>query len=128
MEKQRWSVIIWKSQGEEFECAKFLDNMKEVETWVRNLDRRNHSFSLPTTTDKFYPDFVCRLKDKRILVVEYKGKDRWSNDDSKEKRAIGKMWAELSGGKCLFVMPEGPDMDAINQCIKEDTTRRRKKA
>lgn len=117
-----------KPQGEEFECAKFLDNMKEVETWVRNLDRRNHSFSLPTTTDKFYPDFVCRLKDKRILVVEYKGKDRWSNDDSKEKRAIGKMWAELSGGKCLFVMPEGPDMDAINQCINEDTTRRRKKA
>jgi len=31
-----------------------------------------HSFWLQTSTDKFYPDFVCKLKDGRVVVVEYK--------------------------------------------------------
>jgi len=38
-----------------------------------------HSFWLQTSTDRFYPDFVCKLRDGRILGVEYKGHDRWSN-------------------------------------------------
>lgn len=70
-------------------------------------------FWLQTATDKFYPDFVCRLKDGRLLVVEYKGADRWSNDDSKEKRRLGELWELKSGGKCLFVMPKGKDFGAI---------------
>jgi len=71
--------------GEEFLCAQTLDQMDEVEFWVRNLERQEKfSFWLQTSTDKFYPDFVCKLKDGRYLVVEYKGADRWSNDDSKE--------------------------------------------
>jgi len=97
-----------KNIGEEYECACYLDDLEEMDVWVRNLDKDpDYSFWLQTSTDKFYPDFVCRLKDGRILVVEYKGGDRWSNDDSKEKRAIGKIWAELSGGTCLFIMPNG---------------------
>ena len=35
----------------------------------------------------------CNLKDGRYLVAEYKGADRWSNDDSKEKRRLGELWA-----------------------------------
>ncbi len=106
-----------KESGEEWECARCLDEMPEVEVWVRNLDRRENSFWLQTSDDKFYPDFVCRLKDGRILVVEYKSEDRWSNDDSKEKRALGEMWAKLSGGKCLFVMPKGMNWNAIRECV-----------
>ena len=106
-------------KGEEFECALFLDQLPEVETWVRNLERQpERSFWLPTATDRFYPDFVCKLKDGRILVVEYKGGDRWSNDDSKEKRRLGELWAERSGGKCLFAMPNGTDRTAITAVIK----------
>jgi type III restriction enzyme len=90
-------------RGEEFNCAVFLDNLPEVKTWVRNLERRpNHSFWLQTSTDRFYPDFVCLLNDGRYLVVEYKGEDRWSNEDSREKRIIGEVWAKRSDGKCLF--------------------------
>ena len=73
-------------EGEQFLCAEFIDQMEEVEFWVRNLERQqNFSFWLQTATDKFYPDFVCKLKDGRYLVIEYKGADRWSNDDSKRK-------------------------------------------
>jgi len=104
--------------GEEFNCAVFLDSLPEVKFWVRNLERRpNHSFWLQTSTDRFYPDFVCLLNDWCYLVVEYKGEDRWSNDDSREKRIIGEVWAKRSEGKCLFVMPKGIDLSTIKKVI-----------
>lgn len=99
-----------KPDGEEFDCAVFLDSLPEVKFWVRNLPgpgRETTSFWLQTSTDKFYPDFVCLLADGRILVVEYKNATDWSNDDSKEKRALGELWAERSGGTCVFYMPKG---------------------
>jgi type III restriction enzyme len=103
-----------KNSGEEFECAVFIDQMPQVKSWVRNIERRpDSSFWLQTSTDRFYPDFVTFLDDGRILVVEYKGADRWSNDDSKEKRAVGELWAQRSKGRCLFAMPKGKDWDAI---------------
>lgn len=107
-----------KDEGEEFRCAEFLDRLPEVEFWVRNLERKQTSFWLPTSTDRFYPDFVAKLTDGRFLVVEYKGEDRWSNDDSGEKRRIGALWEEKSHGTCLFVMPKGPDLEAIRAKLR----------
>jgi type III restriction enzyme len=61
-------------KGEEFECALFIDQLPGVETWVRNLERQpERSFWLPTATDRFYPDFVCKLKDGRILGNRIQG-------------------------------------------------------
>lgn len=101
--------------GEEFECAQFLDQLPEVNYWVKNIERRpGFSFWLPTATDKFYPDFICLLRDGRILVVEYKGEDRWSNADSEEKRQVGELWEARSGGKCLFIMPKGKQLGEIS--------------
>ena len=103
-----------KSDGEEFRCAEFIDRLPEVKFWVRNLERKPlHAFWLQTSTDKFYPDFVCLLNDGRYLVVEYKGRQLWSADDAKEKREIGELWEARSGGSCLFIMPNGPDFGAI---------------
>jgi len=105
--------------GEEFNCAVFLDRLPEVKYWVRNLERRReHSFWLQTSTDRFYPDFVCMLNDGRYLVVEYKGEDRWSNDDSREKRTVGEVWAKCSQSKCLFVMPRGQNLGVIREALK----------
>jgi type III restriction enzyme len=104
----------FKSKGEEFQCAQLLDSHPKVKRWVRNLEGRpQHSFWLQTSTDRFYPDFVCELTNGHFLVVEYKGFDRWSDDDSKEKRTIGNKWEALSDGDCLFLMPQGPDWNAI---------------
>ncbi|HQL96242.1 MAG TPA: restriction endonuclease subunit R, partial [Candidatus Hydrogenedentes bacterium] len=112
-------VYDLKAEGEEYECACFLDSMDEVAYWVRNIERRPEaSFWLQTSTDKFYPDFVCKLRDGRVLVVEYKGEDRWSNDDSREKRLIGGLWEERSGGACLFIMPRGKDFAAIKAKVR----------
>ncbi len=103
-----------KAEGEEYQCAQLLDNHPKVKRWVRNLEGRpKHSFWLQTSTDRFYPDFVCELVDGRFFVVEYKGFDRWSDDDSKDKRAIGQTWEDKSDGACVFIMPKGPDWNAI---------------
>jgi len=94
-----------KAQGEEYECAKAIDSLPEVKYWIRNLVRRDQaSFWLPLAHNRFYPDFVCELKDGRMLVVEYKGEAYASNDDSAEKRAVGELWAKFSQGRCLFIM------------------------
>jgi type III restriction enzyme len=96
-----------KSQGEEFECAKLLDLMPEVKHWVRNIEQQQQfSFWLPTATDYFYPDFVAELHDGRLFVVEYKGEAYATNDDSREKRAVGQAWARAGGGQGVFLMAE----------------------
>jgi type III restriction enzyme len=91
---------------EEFECAVQLDQWAQagrIRFWVRNLVRREAcSFFLQKAGGRFYPDFVCLLPDDRVLVVEYKGADRWR--DAADDRQIGELWAELSAGRCQFVM------------------------
>ena len=109
-----------KSEGEEHQCAQYIDSLHEVNVWARNLERRpSHAFWLQTSTDRFYPDFVCRLSDGRYLVVEYKGEHLWTNEDSRENRDIGGLWGDRSDGKCLFIMPRGKDFEAIRAKIHE---------
>lgn len=104
---------------EEFKCAQYLDSLPEVKFWARNLSRRTTSFRLQTSTDWFYPDFIALLNDGRVLVVEYKGK-AWSEmKDSEEKRDLGAVWESRSHGKCLFIMPNGADLESIGKKIQK---------
>ncbi|NHQ60113.1 hypothetical protein G9409_05835 [Chlorobium sp. BLA1] len=81
---------------------------------MSNIKRREfHSFWPQTASDRFYPDFVCKLKNGRFLVVEYKPERAWSDDDAREKRALGELWEKRSNGTCLFVMPKGRDLAGI---------------
>lgn len=103
---------------EEFKCAHYLDGLPEVEFWVRNLLRKAKSFRLQTSKDWFYPDFLCQLKDGRVLAVEYKGKHLYDAADAEEKRAVGAVWASRSGGRCLFAMPTEGDFSTIAKIVK----------
>lgn len=97
--------IIGSMNDEEVLCAQELDRQPLVQTWIRNLERKPQtSFWLPTSTDRFYPDFVAKLTDGRLLVVEYKGEDRAENKDTKEKAFVGNLWARLSQGKGVFLL------------------------
>lgn len=96
---------------EEFECACWLDIQAQqghIQFWVRNLVRREGcSFFLQKADGRFYPDFLCQLPGKdgnpgRIFAVEYKGADRWLS--AEDDRLIGGLWANLSEGRCRFVM------------------------
>jgi type III restriction enzyme len=104
--------------GEEFRCAQALDSLPQARFWVRNVARHPASFWLPTASGRFYPDFVARLTDGRLLVAEYKGELLAGPgvDDTNEKRAIGELWERRSAGKGLFLVVEknaaGRDMRA----------------
>ena len=104
---------------EEFKCAQYLDDLPEVKFWARNLSRRTTSFRLQTATDWFYPDFIALLHDGRVLVVEYKGKHLTQAPDTIEKGDIGTVWESRSCGKCLFIMPNGPDLASIGKKISQ---------
>lgn len=97
--------------GEEAECARALDMSKHVKHWVRNIEAHPlQSFALPTSTDRFYPDFVAELTDGRRFAVEYKGERDYDpsknfiSPDAGEKRTIGELWESKSSGKALFLM------------------------
>ena len=96
-----------KSSGEEFDCAQVIDSDVTIKYWVRNLSKQPiASFWLQTASDRFYPDFVALLTDGRVLVVEYKGDAYATNDDSKEKRALGELWEKRSNGNGLYLFAE----------------------
>ncbi|HRW66802.1 MAG TPA: DEAD/DEAH box helicase family protein [Candidatus Competibacter sp.] len=109
---------------EEFECACWLDTQAQKERirfWVRNLVRREGSaFFLQKADGRFYPDFLCQLPDSSvpgaILAVEYKGADRWVATEN--DRLIGGLWAELSKGRCRFVMVKEKRWDWIEEQLR----------
>ena len=90
-----------KDKGEEFECARFIDHHSKVKQWVRNLDR-DPGFWLPVSKGRFFPDFVVELVDGRLAVIEYKGGHLRNDPHEIEKRQVGELWANNSGGKCVF--------------------------
>jgi len=104
---------------EEFDCACWLDQQAErgrIRFWVRNLVRKQGaSFFLQKVDGRFYPDFICTLPDSGILVVEYKGAQGWAN--AEDDRRIGRLWAELSGGSCRFVMAGNRDWAPIEAAL-----------
>ena len=101
---------------EEFECAVWLDTQAQkgrLQHWVRNLARREGaSFFFQKASGRFYPDFVCKLNDDSVLIVEYKGANGWT--DAQDDRDIGGLWAQLSGGTCRFVMVKDRQWDGID--------------
>ena len=94
--------------GEEFQCAEVIDSLTSVKFWLRNVARHPQSFWLPTASGRFYPDFVAQLNDGRLAVIEYKGALLAGSgvDDTNEKRAIGRLWEQSSGGRGVFIVVE----------------------
>ena len=105
--------------GDEFACACWLDMQAQrgrLRFWVRNLVRREGcSFFLQKAGGRFYPDFVALLPDGAALVVEVKGGQGWT--DAADDRAIGGLWAELSGSRCRFVMVRDRQWQAIDALL-----------
>ncbi len=110
---------------EEFECACWVDIQAQqgrIQYWVRNLVRREgSSFSLQKADGRFYPDFLCQLPGRAdqpgsVLAIEYKGADRWAG--AEDDRLIGGLWANLSEGRCRFVMVKDKRWESIEEKLK----------
>ena len=118
--KHHYYDVIGKFDSvEEEQFAFFLDGIPEEQLrhWLRNIPRQPNSFFLPRSTSSlFYPDFVAELTNGKILVVEYKGADRWA--DSAPDRQVGELWERRSNGRNFFVMVKG-DSNPGDQLIQK---------
>jgi type III restriction enzyme len=114
------------SRGEEYDCARVIAHLKGIRFWVRNISREPEaSFWIQTSTDKFYPDFVCKLTNGKNLVIEYKAASYGDKVDTDEKERLGQLWAVRSNGTCLFLMIRGPKElgnigDLVSKSLSED--------
>ncbi|MCL2344964.1 MAG: DEAD/DEAH box helicase family protein [Desulfobulbus sp.] len=93
--------------AEEYLCALAIEGNPDVEVWVRNLAHPSQ-FRFPTATGFTYPDFIARLKDGRIFVIEYKGEDRYDHPKNQAKRAVGELWARKYPNG-IYLMPSDKD-------------------
>jgi type III restriction enzyme len=51
-----------------------------------------------------YPDFIARLNDGRIFVVEYKGDHIVTAQEAREKDLIGRLWARRATGNVFLTV------------------------
>ena len=105
-----------KEDGEEHDCAITIDRHPKIKKWVRNT-AKDHSFWLQTATGRFYPDFVALLQDGRVAVIEYKGAHIDDNEIARQKRLIGKCWADHSNGQCLFIWIADRQFSQLDQAL-----------
>lgn len=99
----------------EVECARVIDGLDAVETWVRNGVTAPDNYSIPVGGGNFYPDMVAKLKDGRLLIIEPKGR---VDEGDIEKEKVGLRFAQASEGKVLFAMVRQNDphgRDAMTQ-------------
>jgi len=97
-----------------------LDELENIKFWVRCRERQEDSFSLQGWENRnFYPDFAALTKKGNLLVFEWKGEDRTSNDDTKYKEALGAEWVKLGKGKLHFFLVHNGNVDAVLSKIKE---------
>jgi len=103
--------------NEEYECAKYIDTLPDVSTWIKNISRDSkNSFWLQTSSDKFYPDFIIKLRSGKMIVAEYKGK-HLKNDDTNEKNIIGKAWAsQVDNAEFLMLYVDDYKQKIVDAC------------
>lgn len=89
--KSHISHTIFDSTWEATESFE-LDRNENVESWVKN-DHLNFfvNYVFGGVIHKYYPDFLIKLKNGKMLVLEVKGKDDQKN---KTKREYFKEWIE----------------------------------
>lgn len=89
----------------EVRMAWLLDHDSSIEWWIRNQPRR---LRIPTPAGLFSPDFIAKLTDGTLMLLEVKGATYWTPPDSEAriKAAAAGRWAEtlnqIDQGKWLF--------------------------
>ncbi|MEA2096922.1 MAG: DEAD/DEAH box helicase family protein [Candidatus Cloacimonadota bacterium] len=78
-----------------------IANLESVVFWHRNLER-GKGFLLNGFINH-YPDFIVKMKNGKIIVIETKG-DHLDGSDSLKKLRLGEKWASKAGDKFRYFM------------------------
>ena len=78
-----------------------ISNLDSVVFWHRNLER-GKGFLINGFINH-YPDFIVKMKNGKIIVIETKG-SHLDNTDSSQKIRLGDKWASKAGDKFRYFM------------------------
>ena len=98
--------------GEETELAMRIDALDNVAWWLRNREKEDF-YIQGWKPGKFYPDFIVKTKTGSYILVEYKGEDRLTNEDTEYKIQLGKLWEKLSDDKNKFYLVNVKSSDEV---------------
>lgn len=92
--------------SEESDLAIKIDQSKDIISWwYRNPEKKAEAIYLQGwQRNKFYPDFIVKTKSGKYLLVEYKGENLLTNEDTTYKINLGKKWEELTPPNYLFFL------------------------
>lgn len=92
-----------------------ISSLENIKWWHRNIERNEFCIN---GFINHYPDFIVMTKSGIIVIIETKGEHLTSNDDSKEKAELGKIWQSQAGNKYRYYMVSENDIasnpDAIS--------------
>ena len=95
--QKSWDNSLYVAEEEvnslEYKIASALTRLDNVLWWHRNRSKKG--FCLNGFINH-YPDFIVRMKNGVILLIEAKGDDR-DNSDSRQKLELGKIWEAKAG-------------------------------
>lgn len=103
--------------GEETDFAFKLNDLPNIEWWYRNREKEDF-YLQGWLSSKFYPDFIAKTKSGHYVLVEYKGEDRLSNDDTTWKKQLGELWQQFTGGKHHFYLVGKRDTVGVVRAIE----------
>lgn len=102
-----------------------VSSLPNVKWWHRNIDRLE--FCINGFLNHF-PDFIVYTNSGNIVMIETKGEFLTSNDDSRDKAELGKLWQAHAGNKFRYYMvsadtiasnPDAINLDKFLEIMKE---------
>ena len=111
--------LVARMNAAEREVARALAKSELVSWWWRNPE--NTGWCIVGPQGRFFPDFITKLSDGRLLVIEYKGGQLAGNPDTHAKEDAGRGWAQIAGPKASFyVVTDNPDPGRPAQISMDD--------
>ncbi|MGN0768496.1 MAG: restriction endonuclease, partial [Christensenellales bacterium] len=111
--------------GFELKVIEKVSSLPNIKWWHRNMDRLEFCINGYLN---HYPDFIVMTNSGKIVMIETKGEHLTSNDDSREKAELGKIWQAQAGANYRYYMvseqeiasnPDATALDAFLRIMKE---------
>jgi superfamily II DNA or RNA helicase len=96
-----------------------LDSLPNIKFWIRNREKKDPFYLQGWQKNKFYPDFIAVTTKGNILALEWKGEDRVSNEDTKYKEEVAKVWEQLGKEKLHFFLIHIGNIETVLLKIKQ---------
>lgn len=111
--------------GFELAVIEKVASLPNVKWWHRNMDRMEFCINGYLN---HYPDFIVMTNGGKVVMIETKGEHLTSNDDSRAKAELGKIWQAHAGAQYRYYMvsaeaiasnPDATSLDEFLRIMKE---------